>query len=124
MLLNETCKTSRLKSAAKTLMNLSSSLIKIKYHREIFSHESFRKSFRKSYQKLLATSKYMQKVQVVSTREASPVGHFGEIFRIQLSNHPLAFLKMRAFSSCFFTFQGFWTDWSTLSQISIGLLLR
>ena len=45
---NETCKTSRLKIATKTLMNLSSSLIKVKYNREILSHESFRKSFRKS----------------------------------------------------------------------------
>ena len=32
---NETCKTSRLKIVAKTLMNLSSSLIKVKYSSDI-----------------------------------------------------------------------------------------
>ena len=56
------------KTALKTLIILSSSLIKIEYNREIFSHESFRKSFRKSKQKLLATLKYMQKYQTVLTR--------------------------------------------------------
>ena len=48
LMLNETCKTSTLKNAAKILMNLSSSLMKVKYNREMFPHESFRKPFRKS----------------------------------------------------------------------------
>ena len=45
---NQTCKTSRLKTAANTLMDLSSSLIKVNYNSEELSHESFRKSFKKS----------------------------------------------------------------------------
>ena len=48
LLFNENYKTSRIKIAAKTVMNLPSSLMKVKYNRGIFSHESFRKSFKKS----------------------------------------------------------------------------
>ena len=50
LLLNEICKTSMLKIVAKTLMNLSSSLINVNYNRDLFLHESFCKSFRSCWQ--------------------------------------------------------------------------
>ena len=81
-----TCKTLRIEIAVKTLMNLSSSLMKVKYSRKIFLHESFRQNFRKSSLKLLATLKYMQKVQAVSTRESSSVSKIVKriIFQVNL----------------------------------------
>ena len=46
LFLSEIRKTLRLKVAAKTLMNLSSTLIKVDYNREMFSHQSVRRSCR------------------------------------------------------------------------------
>ena len=59
LLHNETCRTSRVEIAVKTLMILSRSLKKVDGNREILPQLNFRKSFRKSLQKLLATLKNM-----------------------------------------------------------------
>ena len=61
--LNGTCKTSKPKITSKIVINLSSSLIKVEYKKEIFLHESFCKSFRNSWQTFLATLKSIQKLQ-------------------------------------------------------------
>ena len=65
LLLNETCKTSRLQIATKIWMNRSSSLIKVENIREN-GRTKFSVTVLENH-KLLATLKYIQKVQAVST---------------------------------------------------------
>ena len=48
---NETCKTSRLKSAAEILMDLQSNLINVEYNREIF-HMKFSEGVLESHNKV------------------------------------------------------------------------